>query len=84
MAAKEVVQLYVRDLFGSMTRPIKELKGFEKIELAPGESKEVKFTLAPADLSFFDGTKTIAEPGEFHVWVATNSDGGTPKSFMLE
>lgn len=84
MAAKEVVQLYVRDLFGSMTRPIKELKGFEKIELAPGESKEVKFTLAPEDLSFFDGTKTIAEPGEFHVWVATNSDGGTPKSFMLE
>ncbi|WP_110513035.1 beta-glucosidase BglX [Herpetosiphon llansteffanensis] len=83
-AGAEVVQLYIRDLVGSMTRPIKELKGFQRIALEPGQSQEVTFELRSADLSFHNNAmQKIAEPGEFHVWVAPNSLGGLQASFEL-
>ena len=71
---EEVVQLYVRDLVGSVTRPVKELTGFQKIMLKPSESKEVKFTLTERDLSFYRKNMTFGtEPGEYEVMVGGNS-----------
>jgi beta-glucosidase len=73
-AGTEVVQLYVRDLVGSVTRPVKELKGFEKVTLQPGESQDVTFTLTAADLAFYTAGGTWeAEPGAFAVFVGPNS-----------
>lgn len=71
---KEVVQLYLRDLVSSSTRPVKELKGFQKITLKPGESKEVDFTITEDDLKFYnDALKFVAEPGDFKVYIGGNS-----------
>ncbi len=71
---KEVVQLYIRDLVGSVTRPVKELKGFQKIILKPGESKTVSFTLSVNDLKFYNGDlKFVAEPGDFKIFIGGNS-----------
>lgn len=71
----EVVQLYVRDLVGSSTRPVKELKAFRKITLGAGESAKVTFKLSTADLAFYTARGTWeAEPGAFKVFVGTNSD----------
>jgi beta-glucosidase len=73
-AGEEVVQLYVRDLVASATRPVKELKGFQKILLKPGESRAVTFTLTEHDLSFYRSDMTFgAEPGEFDIMVGGNS-----------
>jgi beta-glucosidase len=73
-AGEEVVQLYVRDLVGSVTRPVKELKGFQKIMLQPGESKTITFTLASNDLAFYRRDMTWGtEPGKFMIYVGTNS-----------
>jgi len=70
-----VVQLYIRDLVGSVTRPVKELKGFQKIPLKAGESKQVSFELRSEELAFYgiDGKKKT-EPGSFRLWVAQSSD----------
>jgi beta-glucosidase len=85
VAGSEVAQLYVRDLVGSIARPVKELKGFEKISLQPGESKEVEFTLTSDDLAFYGADNTFkAEPGGFKVWVGTNSATGLEASFSLK
>lgn len=83
-AGAETVQLYVRDVTGSLARPVKELKDFSKVTLAPGESRVVSFTLTPEQLAFhgLDGKRTV-EPGEFLVWTAGNSAEGTPASFNL-
>jgi beta-glucosidase len=71
---KEVVQLYIRDLVGSVTRPVKELKGFEKISLKPGEKKNVKFEISFDDLAFYDINMNLTvEPGAFKVFVGGNS-----------
>jgi beta-glucosidase len=71
---KEVVQLYIRDLVGSVTRPVKELKGFQKISLKAGESKEVSFAITPEDLKFYNyDLKYDWEPGEFQIMIGTNS-----------
>lgn len=71
---KETVQLYIRDLVASVTRPVKELKGFQQIELNPGEEKEVTFILSSADLSFMNrNLKYITEPGKFEIMIGTNS-----------
>ncbi|HEY0944162.1 MAG TPA: beta-glucosidase BglX [Opitutaceae bacterium] len=71
---RTVVQLYVRDLVGSVTRPVKELKGFRLVELAPGETREVSFRLTPADLAFYTAQRRWeAEPGEFHVFTGGSS-----------
>jgi len=70
----EVVQLYIRDLVGSNTRPVKELKGFEKVFLKKGESKTVTFTITPEDLKFYNHElKFDWEPGEFEIMIGTNS-----------
>jgi len=71
---EEVVQLYVRDLVGSLTRPVKELKGFKKISLKAGESKTVVFTLKSDDLAFYNQRMIRqAEPGSFKLYVGGNS-----------
>ena len=72
----EVVQLYVADTEASVARPSKELKGFEKVSLKPGESRKVSFTISREDLSFFDADahEWVAEPGEFHALLGTSSD----------
>lgn len=71
---KEVVQLYIRDIVGSVTRPVKELKSFQKVELKPGESKVVTFTITPEHLKFYNyDLKYDWEPGEFQIMIGTNS-----------
>lgn len=73
-AGKEVVQLYIRDLIASVTRPVKELKGFEMIELQPGESKKVNFVINKKTIEFYTAqSKWEAEPGDFKVFVGGNS-----------
>ena len=81
----EVVQLYVRDMVGSLTRPVKELKGFKKVRLKAGESRDVHFTLHAEDLAFhlLDNRKVV-EPGEFRVWVAADSDSGNPVKLTVQ
>ena len=73
-AADEVVQLYIRDLAASITRPVRELKAFRRVALAPGQSKAVTFTLRRADLLFV-GTelKPTVEPGRFQLWIAPSA-----------
>ena len=71
----EVVQLYIRDKVSSVTRPVKELKGFERITLKPGETKIVRFTLTPEKLQFYNlNMERVVEPGEFEIMVGTNSN----------
>lgn len=71
---KEVVQLYIRDMIGSITRPVKELKGFEKIQLKAGESKTVSFKISEEDLKFYNSDlKFVAESGDFKLFIGTNS-----------
>lgn len=72
---KEVVQLYIRDLVGSVTRPIKELKGFKKISLKKGETQTVSFEITVEDLKFYNSDlQFVAEPGRFQLFIGTNSD----------
>jgi beta-glucosidase len=71
---KEVVQLYIRDVVGSVTRPVKELKGFQKIELKAGETKTVTFNITPADLKFYNyDLKYDWEAGDFEIMIGSNS-----------
>lgn len=81
---KEVVQLYIRDLVGSVTRPVKELKGFQKIALKKGESQKVTFELSIEDLKFYNSNlKYVAEKGMFEVFVGANSDTDNKETFEL-
>lgn len=84
-SATEVVQLYVRDLVGSVTRPVRELKGFQRVTLAPGEQTEVIFELPIQDLAFYgkDMVKMV-EPGKFHVWIAGDSASGILAEFEVK
>lgn len=85
VAGEEVVQMYIRDLVGSITRPVKELKGFEKISLQPGESKTVEFVIDNEMLSFYNDDLVFgSEPGEFSVMVGTNSRDVVAKNFVLK
>ena len=80
-----VAQLYVRDMVGSLCRPVKELKGFDKIELAPGEKRTVSFTVNASDLAFHQADNTLAvEPGDFKLWIAPDSESGDAKDFIVE
>lgn len=80
----EVVQLYIRDLVGSITRPVKELKGFEKIFLKAGESKQVTFKITPEMLKFYNSDlRFVCEPGEFHVMIGGNSRDVKTAGFVL-
>ncbi|HTM98025.1 MAG TPA: glycoside hydrolase family 3 C-terminal domain-containing protein [Pedobacter sp.] len=70
---KEVVQLYLRDMVASITRPVKELKGFQKVSLKAGESKEITFTIAESDLKFYNSElKFVSEPGDFKIFIGPN------------
>jgi beta-glucosidase len=83
-AGEEIVQLYIRDLVGSVTRPIKELKGFQKIMLQPGERQTVTFNITPTDLAFYTRKGVWeAEPGEFHLMVGPHSEKLDHKAFKL-
>lgn len=80
----EVVQLYVQDKVGSVTRPVKELKAFQRVELKAGESKTVTFTLPVSDLAFWRYDMTYGvEPGDFKLWVGTNSAEGLSADFSV-
>lgn len=74
VAGKETVQLYIRDLVGSVTRPVKELKGFQKVELAVGETKTISFAITPELLKFYNyDLKYDWEPGDFQIMIGSNS-----------
>ena len=95
MDAVAVPQLYIRDLVGSITRPIRELKGFQRVTIPAGESRTVSFKIEEADLAYWhlaqgvdlgaDGDYTLsAEPGDFHIWIAPNSAEGQAARFALK
>ncbi len=84
VTGKEVVQLYIRDLYASTTRPVKELKGFEMIELQPNQSKVVKFTIDEKTIEFYTANnKWEAETGDFKVFIGTNSQETLEAIFMF-
>jgi beta-glucosidase len=84
-AGDEVVQLYVRDTAASRTRPVRELKGFERITLRAGEKRRVQFTLASPQLGFYNREmRFVVEPGEFKVFVGNSSVGGLEASFEVK
>src|SRR5205085_6781084 len=76
-AGDEVVQLYIRDMAGSITRPVKELRGFERVTLQPGEKRRLEFPLTSEHLGFYNrDMRFVVEPGEFKVFVGNSSEGG--------
>jgi beta-glucosidase len=82
--ADEVVQLYVRDLVGNVTRPVKELKGFRRVRLDPGESTTVNFELHTDDLAFYGrNMQLMTEPGEFHAWIGGSSETQLRTEFRI-
>ncbi|HEV3250419.1 MAG TPA: fibronectin type III-like domain-contianing protein, partial [Puia sp.] len=81
---EETAQLYIRDLVASLTQPVKELKGFQKVFLKKGESRELVFTLGASDLMFFNNElKYLYEPGDFEVFVGTSSVEVKKAAFTL-
>lgn len=83
-AGDEVVQLYIRDKAASVTRPVRELKGFQRVRLRPGERRTVRFTLGPDELEIWGiDDEWVVEPGTFDVWVATSSEGGLKGAFSV-
>jgi beta-glucosidase len=84
-AGSEVVQLYIRQIGTSVTRPVRELKGFQKISLAPGESKKVEFKLSKDELAFWNiDMKNIVEPAKVTVWIGPNSTEGAAAQFTID
>jgi beta-glucosidase len=82
--ATEVAQLYVQDCVGSVVRPVKELKRFQRVELAPGQTKTVTFELPVEELAFWNiDMEYVVEPGDFRLWVAGDSDSGNPINFVV-
>ena len=83
--ATEVAQLYVQDKVGSVVRPVKELKRFERVTLAPGETRTVTFELPVAELAFWNiDMEYVVEPGDFRLWVAGDSASGDPVDFVVK
>jgi beta-glucosidase len=83
-AAREVAQLYIRQRVASMTRPVRELKGFKAVALEPGQSATVRFVLSRHDLAFVQADLgTAAEPGVFDLWVAPNATAGSATTVTL-
>jgi beta-glucosidase len=81
----EVAQLYVQDRVGSVVRPVKELKRFERVTLAPGQTKTVSFELPVAELAFWNiDMEYVVEPGDFRLWVAGDSASGEPVEFVVK
>ncbi len=84
-AGTETVQLYIRDKVGSVTRPVKELKGFRQVTLNPGEKKTISFTITENDLKFYNADlKFVAEPGEFDVFIGGNSRDTKQTTFVYD
>jgi len=84
IAADEVAQLYIRDLVGNVTRPVRELKGFRRLRVEPGESVTVSFEVHTDDLAFFGRTnELIVEPGDFHAWIGGSSDTQLKTAFRV-
>jgi beta-glucosidase len=84
-AGSEVVQLYIRQIGTSVTRPVRELKGFQKISLAPGESKKVEFKLDKDELAFWNiDMKNVVEPAKVTVWIGPNSAEGSEAQFVIQ
>jgi beta-glucosidase len=83
-AGDEVVQVYVTDVAASVTRPVKQLRGFRRVGLGPGESKTLSFTLGPSDLGLLDRRmEWVVEPGEFRVTVGNSSQAGLDARFTV-
>lgn len=83
--ATEVVQIYVRDLVGSVVRPVKELKGFERVTLKPGETKHIMYDIPVSDLAYWNrDMEYVVESGKFQLWVAGDSASGEPIEFVVE
>jgi beta-glucosidase len=84
-AGTETVQLYLREVAASAgPRPVRELKGFQKMQLQPGESRDVSFTISDKELGYYDTTgHWLVEPGEFQLWLAKDSASGQPAEFEL-
>jgi beta-glucosidase len=81
---KETVQLYIRDMVASISRPVKELKGFQQVFLNPGESKKVTFTITEKDLRFYNNDlKFLSEPGDFKLFIGKNSQEVKEADFKL-
>jgi beta-glucosidase len=84
-AGTETVQLYIRDLVSSVTRPVKELKGFQKVELQPGETKTVAIDITPESLAFYDiHMKYTVEPGDFEIMIGNSSRDGDLQKLILK
>lgn len=82
--ATEVAQLYVQDIYASVTRPVKELKRFQRITLKPGESRNISFNLPVQELAFWNiDMKKVVEPGDFNLWVGTDSGQGLTSGFRV-
>jgi beta-glucosidase len=80
----EIVQLYTRQLAASLSRPVRELRSFQRIHLKPGETKTVEFNLSTDDLAFYQaGGQLTAEPGAFQLWVAPDSASGQTVDFQI-
>ena len=83
--ADEIVQLYVRDMVASVSRPVRELKGFQRIHLKPGEKRTVQFSLSTGDLAFYnERMQLVTEPGKFHAWIAPDSARGVEGEFTVD
>ena len=84
-AGEEVVQMYINERGTSVSRPVRELKGFKKVMLQPGESKKVAFTLGRDELAFWNiDMKYMVEPAAVKVWVAGNSVDGQPAELTIQ
>jgi beta-glucosidase len=84
MEAEEVVQLYIGDLVGQVTRPVRELKAFRRVRLAPGESRSISFELSAQDLAFHGrDMRPVTEPGTFKVWIGGSSDADLQAEFTI-
>jgi len=84
VAGAEVVQLYIRDPVASVVRPVKELEGFTKVRLEPGQQQTVRFTLGPKELGFYNqNMQWVVEPGLFQVWIGWSSDEGREATFVV-
>jgi beta-glucosidase len=84
-AGDEVVQLYIRDVAASMARPVKELKGFQRVTLRPGEKRRIEFTLDADSLGFYNREmKFVLEPGEFKVMAGSSSEDLIESKFVVD
>ena len=84
VAAAEVAQLYIRDLVGNVTRPVRELKGFQRIQLEPGQTVTAEFELRSKDLAFYGrNNELMVEAGDFHVWIGGSSETDLRSEFRL-